>query len=157
MRILSPTGKVYKVFKAVPCAEKKEIFNGKVIVKTEEAINLGVHPTGIKLLVEKEPNDFCLPSVYIGNLAFEKVQEILSTLMKEGCYDFSKFEYQRLKNCFDNNMKIDGGISLPYYRENACSDNMFSVGNNIEFPVEYEDDLEDELEDECEEGDEYEE
>lgn len=151
MRIITPTGKVHKVYNVVPYVEKKEVFNGRVHVNTEVAVNLGVCPTGIKLSLEREPDDFCLPSVYIGNLAFEKVQEILSALMKEGCYDFSRLEYQKLKNYFDNNMKIDGGISLPYYRENACSDNMFETGSNIQFPLEYEEDLEEELEDEYEE------
>lgn len=155
MRIITPTGKVYKVFNAVPYAEKKEVFNGKVHVNTEVAMNMNVKPTGIKLSLEREPNDFSFPSIYIGNLAPEKVQEILDSLLKLGYFDFSKLDYQKVENfMFNNSMEIDGGVSLPYFQENICDNNIFTpFGGSISYPASEEDE-EDEF---SEEGDEFEE
>ena len=152
MRILTPTGKVHKVCNAVPYAEKKEVFNGKVHVNTEVAVNLGVCPTGIKLSLEREPNDFSMPSIYIGNLAHEKVQEILDSLLKLGYFDFSKLEYQKVENIgFNSSMEIDGGKTLPYYQENICDNNIFSpFGGRVSYPTSEEDEF-------SEEGDEFEE
>ena len=163
MRIITPTGKVHKVCNAVPYAEKKEVFNGRVHVNTEVAMNMSVKPTGIKLSLEREPNDFSIPSVYIGNLAPEKVQEILSALLKEGYYDFSKLEYQKVENIgFNSSMEIDGGKTLPFYQENICDNDIFSpspFGGRVTYPAKEEEDFsEDELEEgELEEGDDYEE
>lgn len=155
MRILSPTGKLLEIFRVEPYAEKKEVFNGKVHVNTEVAVNLRVCPTGIKLSLEREPNDFSIPSVYIGNLTPEKVQEILSALLKEGYYDFSRLSYQKVENfMFNNSMEIDGGVSLPYFQENISDNNIFTpFGGSISYPASEEDE-EDEF---SEEGDEFEE
>ena len=152
MRIITPTGKVHKVCNAVPYAEKKEVFNGRVHVNTEVAVNLGVCPTGIKLSLEREPNDFSFPSIYIGNLAPEKVQEILDSLLKLGYFDFSKLDYQKVENfMFNNSMKIDGGVSLPYFQENIVSTDIFSpFGGRVSYPASEEDEF-------SEEGDEFEE
>lgn len=155
MRIITPTGKVHKVCNVVPYAEKKEVFNGRVHVNTEVAINLGVCPTGIKLSLEREPNDFSFPSIYIGNLAPEKVQEILDSLLKLGYFDFSKLEYQKVENIgFNSSMEIDGGKTLPYFQENICDNDIFSpFGGRVSYPASEEDE-EDEF---SEEGDDFEE
>ena len=159
MRIITPTGKVHKVCNAVPYAEKKEVFNGKTRVNSEVAVNMNVKPTGIKFSLEREPNDFSIPSVYIGNLAPEKVQEILSALLKEGYYDFSKLEYQKVENIgFNSSMEIDGGKTLPFYQENICDNSsIFSPFDGcVTYPAKEEDEEEFD-EEELEEGDDYEE
>lgn len=159
MRIITPTGKVHKVCNAVPYAEKKEVFNGKTRVNSEVAVNMNVKPTGIKFSLEREPNDFSTPSVYIGNLAPEKVQEILSALLKEGYYDFSKLEYQKVVNIgFNSSMEMDGGKTLPFYQGNICDNSsIFSLfGDCVTYPAKEEDEEEFE-EEELEEGDDYEE
>ncbi len=155
MRIISPTGKVCKVLKVEPYAEKKDIFNGKSQRITELAISLDVRPTGVKCFLECARNDFAEPFVYIGNLTPEKVQEILDALLKNGYYDFSRFEYQKKVNAFGENIKIDGGVTLPYYQESDCAlfgAPLFSRNDTIDFPEEDDEEYEEEDFDEnCEE------
>lgn len=117
MRIITPTGKICKVFSVELLAEKKEVFNGKIDVKREAAVDMSVKPTGLRCYVVYNQNDFSTPYVYIGNLAFEKVREIQKTLLEKGFYDFSVLEYQKVSLSEPQKLVIDGGKSLPFYEE----------------------------------------
>lgn len=129
MRIITPTGEICKVFSVELLAEKKEVFNGKIDVKREAAVDMSVKPTGLRCYVVYNQNDFLTPYVYIGNLAFEKVREIQKTLLEKGFYDFSVLEYQKANLLEPQKLVIDGGKSLPFY-ENCMSKGLFSCTNN---------------------------
>ena len=129
MRIITPTGEICKVFSVELLAEKKEVFNGKIDVKREAAVDMGVKPTGLKCYVVYNQNNFLTPYVYIGNLAFEKVREIQKTLLEKDFYDFSVLEYQKTSLSEPQKLVIDGGKSLPFY-ENCLSKGLYSCPNN---------------------------
>ena len=129
MRIITPTGEICKVFSVELLAEKKEVFNGKIDVKREAAVDMSVKPTGLKCYVVYNQNNFLTPYVYIGNLAFEKVREIQKTLLEKDFYDFSVLEYQKTSLSEPQKLVIDGGKSLPFY-ENCLSKGLYSCPNN---------------------------
>ena len=131
MRVLSPTGKLQEVIRVVPFVEKQDAFNGRVIYNSEVARDLGVNPTGLRLYLQKEQNDFFIPTIYIGNLSTEKVQEILSTILKEEYYDFSQMQYQKVSVPFCSDVTIDGGKSLPFFEEQGCDLFPAPFGNTI--------------------------
>lgn len=133
MRIITPTGKLYEMFRVEPYAERMDTFNGKVQRVTAVATDMSVRPTGVRCYV-KTNKEYETPYFYVGNLSTEKVQEILESIMKYDYYDFSKLEYQKLRDGFIFNCKIDGGTSLPYYFENLIED-LFSPALPYESPL----------------------
>lgn len=151
MRILSPRGRILSVRKVTPFAERVDTFNGRNNNCTEIAQNMSVIPTGLQFELEGDKGIFCDASLYIGNLAPEKVCEIQKALLKDGVYDFSAMEYQ--KDALPMDVVIDGGVSLPYFNENEL---MCGWDARFGSPVTYrqgkqEDDFEDEEETDAEE------
>lgn len=120
MRIITPTGKIYSIAKAVPLAEKKEFFNDRVSVKREPATSLKAKPTAIRLVTLPENGMFAEQGVVIGNLKPEDVQDILNTLLVNGYYDFSGFNYQKVNTIDVKEIQLDNGASSPYYEECIC-------------------------------------
>ena len=117
MRIITPTGKLVKVSRVIPYAEKKDKFNGTIRKNAEVAIDMSVKPTGLKCFLKFQNNSVLESSLYVGNLYPEQVQEIIGALLKDGCFDFSRLKYQKVQNRLTDKQEIDGGKSLPYYDE----------------------------------------
>ena len=93
MRVLTPTGKVVKVFKVEPYVEAGFELNGVMQRVTNPAKDLSVKPTGINLTVESQNGDFARPFLYVGNLPTVEIIEILDAIMVSGFYDFTQMEY----------------------------------------------------------------
>lgn len=119
MRVLTPTGKVVKVFKVEPYVEAGFELNGIMQRVTNPAKDLSVKPTGINLSIESQHGDFARPFLYVGNLPTVEVLEILDAIGVSGFYDFTQMEYQQ--KSYDK-VVIDGGSSLPYYNETTFND-----------------------------------
>ena len=49
---------------------------------------------------------------YLGNISTDEVREILKTLLVDGFYDFSEWEYQQEDKI--ENIRLDNGLSNPY-------------------------------------------
>ena len=124
VRILTPVGTVEKFNVVRPVVEAKMKFNGSNRIVMEKAMNLSTEPTGIYLSCKGQPSmGFCLESTrefYVGNLPAEKVKEILKTLLTEGYYDFSQFDYQDTKSFAK--VVFDKGASKPYCSDPESSD-----------------------------------
>lgn len=115
MRIITARGILHKVTKAEPMVEKLEVFNGTRYYNKEVAESMSLQPTCLRFFAKAMVGEKDIFTV--GNLPFEKVQEIQHTLLEKGYYDFSMMEYQP-KNAFDlSKLKVDGGKSLPYFNE----------------------------------------
>lgn len=115
VKILSPTGVLCEIERAVPVCEAVVKINGVRQLFFERAKSLKVNPTGIALKVHAdmiEPFDILPSELYIGNLPAEKIGVILSELAKQGYYDFTKQEYQQKEYIFD--LAVDKGESLPF-------------------------------------------
>ena len=95
MRIFSPRGRILSIRKVTPFVERVDTFNGRNNNCTEIAQNMSVIPTGLQFELEGDKGIFGDVSLYIGNLAPEKVCEIQKALLKDGVYDFSSMEYQK--------------------------------------------------------------
>lgn len=131
MRILSPRGRIYNIDKVVPLIEKKEYFNDRVSVNREPVTSLALKPTAVKFIINHENNLFNKDVIVIGNLKPDVIKEMLSSLLVDGYYDFSGFTYQKVNLVDVKKIKLDGGISLPYYEEDS-NDNCY-FGNVPKF------------------------
>lgn len=114
MRIITPKGELRKIKRAVAVCELRNQFNGHFDRTIEIANDMSYNPTGLCLEFDVMDNGFaaCDKEVLIGNLKTEKVQEILRKLLKEGCFDFSELEYQKV-DLFEQTV-FDEGKSNAY-------------------------------------------
>lgn len=115
VKILSPNGKLFICGEVTPYCETKIPFNGREKFIYEPAVDMDVNPTAIVMKTSEDLNDekFFVPhSLYVGNLSTEKVAEIMEKLLTDGYYDFSKLEYQKVRE-FEC-VSFDNGKSLPY-------------------------------------------
>lgn len=148
MRICTPRGNVVKVVRMNVLAEEIDEFNGTRTYRGLVAKDMSVKPTGLEFLID-DSDCFSRRRIQIGNLPFEKVVEIQRSLLKDGYYDFSGMKYQRVTLYDVSKIKIDNGVSLPYFDEPECM-NIFDsqsplFGNHIDIEDEdddYEDDTE---------------
>lgn len=127
MKIVTPKGAIRVVDKVVPVVEKRFKFNGKVRRLTETAKDLSVEPTALAFhYADNAIGIGCNYDVelFIGNLSFQKVAEIQQSLVKEGFFDFSGLEYQKV--CRVEKTVFDEGASKPY-----TSDYVFGMIGNF--------------------------
>lgn len=126
LRVMLPSGTVCSVEEACPVAEKVVSFNGERRRFMEAAKNMKREANGV-CIYRKTKSDSCgfMSAddrwVVIGNLKNEQVQEILKQLNEKGYYDFSKFEYQKVRKVSDIKYGAD---YQPYTSEN----NAMAVG-----------------------------
>jgi hypothetical protein len=119
-RVMLPSGTVCSVVEVCPVAEKVVSFNGERRRFMEAAKNVKRGANGI-CIYRKTKSDSCgfmsadERWVVIGNLKNEQVQEILKQLNEKGYFDFSQFEYQKVRK--DSDIKY-GADYLPYTSEN---------------------------------------
>lgn len=137
MRIITPKGELRKVKRVVAVCEMRNQFNGRMDRKIEIANDLSYKPTGLCLKFDTEGTNFRMygQELYIGNLKTEKVQEILRKLVKEGYFDFSEMEYQKMDMV--ENTVFDEGKSKPYTSDflvDYCS-MLLCLGNTIPNPM----------------------
>ena len=115
VRIISPTGRLLTVNRAVPIVETIFDFNGESRFLGDICRN-GTKPNGIAILYDSssifEDN---LSELVVGNLQSDVVEQIMQSLMVNGYYDFSQMGYQSTK--LANKVVIDGGKSKPYTNE----------------------------------------
>lgn len=114
MRIISPSGRLFKISSVDPCVEAQYELNGMKHNASDVAKDMGMKPTGLRFHIACE-DKLADPNIYVGNLATEKVQEIMQFILKEKYYDLSKLSYQ--KEDLMGKYIIDAGNSLPYYSE----------------------------------------
>lgn len=135
MRILSPTGRLFKISGADAYVEADYELNGVRHLVKDVASDMSMKPTGIKFHI-KCKDKFTNQYVYIGNLTSEKVKEIMQVILREKCYDLSKLSYQHRK-AFEEYV-LDGGTSLPYFEEQIF-EHMGIINYRPRFPMSEED------------------
>lgn len=117
MRILTARGRLCNVMKVEPMVEKLEVFNHVIHHNREVAMDMKVKPSCLRFLAG---GGFGISETFIvGNLPFETVREIQKVLLEKGYYDFSMMEYQPVVPFDLLKLKVDGGVSLPYFEEVA--------------------------------------
>ena len=117
LRVLGATGRMFEVAAVLPAVEQKISFNGSTEHKIEVARSFDVNPTGLLFLNDKDMiKDYCIYESevieYIGNISTDGMREILKTLLFDGFYDFSEWEYQQGNKI--ENIRLDKGLSSPY-------------------------------------------
>ena len=142
MKIVTPKGAIRVVDKVVPVVEKRFEFNGDKRRFVEIAKSLSFHPTALALHFADNSLGIgcdCGSELFIGNLSFEKVTEIQQSLAKEGFFDFSVLEYQKVDRL--QKTVFDDGASKPYTSEYTFgmignfTNNLFGAGfSNMNCP-----------------------
>lgn len=114
MRIITPKGDLRNIKRAVAVCEIRNQFNGRMDRKIEIANDMSYNPTGVCLEFAVRDTVFTTynKELFVGNLKTEKVQEILRKLVKEGYFDFSELEYQKV-DLFEQTV-FDEGKSNAY-------------------------------------------
>lgn len=141
MRILTPNNTLAVISKVTPFAEERVAFNGSEVrlcqrvrdIKNMSGLFLNVAQNGFSMINQGD--------ILLGNLKFEKAEEIMQKLLTEGYYDLSELEFQ--KSAGENRLPMfDGGKTLPYYIDDSmmvarCSPIRESeeVGSNMMFPM----------------------
>lgn len=117
MRVITPRGNLLKVDRVVRVVEKSVNFNGSTRQFFEVAKNIDVESTGIAMRVAEAGMStvFGPYEIYVGNLKPSVVEEIITTLTKEGYFDFTKFMYQNVES--QSEVVLDGGDSIPFCSE----------------------------------------
>ena len=119
-KISRPTGKLLVAKRVIPVCDKVVDFNGKRRRLSEIAESLDSNPTGLILYIEElTTHVFQSNGIYIGNLKSTDVQDIMKSLLTEGYYDFSNWNYQTAKDVAK--LVFDDGASLPFTSEITCS------------------------------------
>lgn len=135
MRILSPTGRLFKISEVDAYVEADYELNGIRHIVKDVANNMSRKSTGIKFHI-KCKDKFTNQYVYIGNLTSEKVKEIMQVILNEKCYDLSKLSYQHRKGYEE--YVLDNGTSLPYFEEQIF-EHMGIMNYRQRFPMSEED------------------
>lgn len=137
MRIITPKGEVRKIKRAAAVCEMRNQFNGRMDRKIEIANDMSYNPTGVCLVFDVEGTGFGMygQELFIGNLKTEKVKEILRKLLKEGYFDFSELEYQKLDMVDDT--VFDEGKTKPYTSDFIAGycPMLLCIGNTIPNPM----------------------
>lgn len=117
LRVMLPSGAVVSVDYVKPIVENIFNFNGKRRRLIEYARDMKKGANGVSIFLKYEQNfGITSDSVIVGNLANEKVQEILRQIGETGYYDFSQIgEFQKVGKLED--LKI-GSEYPPYTSEN---------------------------------------
>lgn len=113
LRVMLPSGAVVSVDYVKPIVENIFNFNGKRRRLIEYARDMKKGANGVCIFLKYEQNfGITSDSVIVGNLANEKVQEILRQIGEKGYYDFSQIrEFQNVEKLED--LKI--GSEYPAY------------------------------------------
>lgn len=127
MRVMTPSGTVVEVKRAITICEQRGEFNGRVERRCECAQDI-IYANGIVFVPVAEVPDICDMtaggSVLFGNLTNSFVREVLSSLVRQGYADLSDLRLQKMQSmAMPSDYKFDNGASGAYllkgYEANA--------------------------------------